>query len=450
MLTSDKPDYAPGSLAILTGSGFSPSENVRVTVVHADGTPSTVTEHDPWISTADINGRFVTAWHVPEEHCLGVALIASAHGLSSKKHAETAFTDNHVCGTGVVSMTAVGGSCLAVTPAVAGGPDNVEVEEGGTYSMTISNVTECTGSTITVFIQSSSVGNFCFPATGGSGTYVGTFTMPDPACHTMPISYKCGASAACTHPNSFTASGPTLNCKAHLRTSNFGAGCVKTSDDDECAVVGCVTTYTLGFTTDDQGNAMVHGQHIDTEYQGGPVYPVTITSSVNGSGNPTAAILNSNTGPAAQDPDLLVGLGNILILQTDANLNECPPASGVYCSHNDDEDGGSITFVFPAPCAAGSIDLVDIDALDPVSTVVLTDVNGFTRTYTVPANWTGDVVSDGPPGFGTLLFTVTSPQAGFASSVTAVEDPGYDPTAVMQIDVNMGGSAGVDNLVWCL
>src|SRR5262245_23234359 len=95
-------------------------------------------------------------------------------------------------GTGVVTVTASGGSCLAFTPSQSGGPDNWEVAEGGSYIMTISGVTECAGGTITVFVQSSNTSNFCFDATEGNpGVYTGSFTMPDQACYTMPISYKC-------------------------------------------------------------------------------------------------------------------------------------------------------------------------------------------------------------------------------------------------------------------
>lgn len=142
---------------------------------------------------------------------------------------------NDSCGTGIVTaVTPVGGSCSDFTPAQGGGPDNYEVEEGGTYTMTITGVTECSGDTITIFVQSSSSGNFCFNATGGSGTYSGTFTMPNPACNTMPISYKCDANATCSHPGSLAANGPSLNCKVHLRASNFDANCNRTGTDEDC------------------------------------------------------------------------------------------------------------------------------------------------------------------------------------------------------------------------
>jgi hypothetical protein len=69
-------------------------------------------------------------------------------------------------GTGVVSVTPQNGSCLDFTPAQGNGPDNWEVVQGGTYTMTITGVSECSGSAITVFVQNSENGNFCFNANG--------------------------------------------------------------------------------------------------------------------------------------------------------------------------------------------------------------------------------------------------------------------------------------------
>jgi len=139
-----------------------------------------------------------------------------------------------IAGTGVVSITANGGSCLAYTPAQSNGPDNWEVAEGGSYTMTITGVTECSGTEITVFVQSSSSGNFCFTATGGNGTYAGTFSMPDNSCHTMPISYKCGDNQSCDNANTFNAQGPSGSSSVHFRMSTFDGDCARTGADNDC------------------------------------------------------------------------------------------------------------------------------------------------------------------------------------------------------------------------
>jgi len=92
-LTSDLDDYEPGSYAALTGSGFAPGEPVMMQVVHADGTPSTGQDHDPWYVTADAAGNFATAWHVCEDDCVGSQLRAFANGQSSGAYAEVLFLD---------------------------------------------------------------------------------------------------------------------------------------------------------------------------------------------------------------------------------------------------------------------------------------------------------------------------------------------------------------------
>jgi len=238
-LVSDEPSYVPGQVAVLTGSGFGPGEPVSLVVVHEDGSPSVGPDHDPWTVNADASGAFVTTWTVCSDDCVGLLLLADATGSVSGSEAGTTFF-NHDCGDGIVtSVVGVGGSCTSFTPAVGNGPDDYEVVQGGTYIMTIEGVSECAGDTITVFVQGGITGNFCFNATGGSGTYVGTFVMPNPACFTYPISYKCGANAPCNHPDSFAAQGPTSGCNGvHLRAANFDSNCVKTSTDEDCG--GCV------------------------------------------------------------------------------------------------------------------------------------------------------------------------------------------------------------------
>ncbi|MBK6484999.1 MAG: T9SS type A sorting domain-containing protein [Chitinophagaceae bacterium] len=151
-------------------------------------------------------------------------------------------------GTGVVTVTSGSGSCVDYTPAQGGGPDNWEVSEGGSYTMTITGVTECGGSTITVFVQSSSSGNFCFNATGGGGTYTGNFSLPATTCNTMPISYKCGADGDCSNEGTFNAAGPSGSKSVHLRSSYFDSNCDKTETDEDCNA-GC--TLSLSGTDTD-------------------------------------------------------------------------------------------------------------------------------------------------------------------------------------------------------
>ena len=108
--------------------------------------------------------------------------------------------------------------------------------------------------------------------------------------------------------------------------------------------------------------------------------------------------------------------------------------------------------VFPGPTSVRCFDLIDVDLPAPEEnvTVVLTDASGNQRVYFVPANWTGDVSTDGPPGFGTLNVITSNPQPGFGSVATLVSsDAGYDNEAVVAIEIILSSSAGVDNIVTC-
>src|SRR2546427_10416308 len=89
---ADKDDYYPGDIALLTGSGFSPGEEIAVRVGHADATPDSGVAHASWTVTADETGSFVTSWEVCGDDCLGSHLLATADGRSSGLHAEAACT----------------------------------------------------------------------------------------------------------------------------------------------------------------------------------------------------------------------------------------------------------------------------------------------------------------------------------------------------------------------
>ena len=62
-LTSDKPDYAPGEMAVLTGTGFGAGEQVTLRVHHVEAAPDSGADHEGWTLTADDNGGFETLWH---------------------------------------------------------------------------------------------------------------------------------------------------------------------------------------------------------------------------------------------------------------------------------------------------------------------------------------------------------------------------------------------------
>src|SRR5207248_1249547 len=94
LVWTDKTDYQPGTLAGITGVGFQPFEGVILQVLHADGTPDSGDDHEPWPAIADANGSIQTQWHVCEDDCAGSVLVLTAVGQLSKVPAQLRFTDS--------------------------------------------------------------------------------------------------------------------------------------------------------------------------------------------------------------------------------------------------------------------------------------------------------------------------------------------------------------------
>jgi hypothetical protein len=91
---TDQLDYAPGTTAAISGSGFEPGEIITLQVLHADGTPASGPDHEPWTVTADPLGGFHTTWRVCVDDCEGSHLALTASGLSSGRTVQTIFTDS--------------------------------------------------------------------------------------------------------------------------------------------------------------------------------------------------------------------------------------------------------------------------------------------------------------------------------------------------------------------
>jgi len=410
-LISDQADYAPGSVAVLSGSGFQPGESVRMQVLHADGAPSGGADHDPWFTDpADANGQFVTTWHVCEDDCVGATLLASADGQDSGLHAEATFTDANLAGAGVVSsVVGVGGSCTSGTPPQSAGPYNYEVVQGGTYTMTITGVSECSGNTITVLASN---GVICFTATlTNPGTYVGTFTMPNPACNTYPISYKCGT-GACNASGSFDARGPGGNA-VHLRAATFDSNCEKTGNDTNCNLdcVPCTPVFPREVRVE-------CGQSTDPSSTGAPTGcsgPGTYRDSTAAGICPVRQVITRVWSVPDGCGNTLTGTQTIIVQDT------TPPTIGAAGADDTIECPDSPQFTAPTAfdgcglsTAVASVVLVS-DETTPASC-------GYSRTKTWKA------VDDCGNESGTVSQTITvtdttPPTIGAAGASTTIECP---------------------------
>jgi len=126
----------------------------------------------------------------------------------------------------LISVTPVDGGCVS-------GPTGPSVQAwdtqpGKTYTVTISNVTECanggTDATLNVRVNSSGSGNTDIVATlVVAGTYQFSYTLPVDATCTLAIFY-------CTTPGNantglFVRRSDGGGYEAHLRAATFGPGC---------------------------------------------------------------------------------------------------------------------------------------------------------------------------------------------------------------------------------
>lgn len=211
--------------------------------------------------------------------------------------------------------------------------------------------------------------------------------------------------------------------------------------------------FVVDFSTeDDEVTPLVNGQAIDDEF--GVVFTIESDADVKDHLGP--AIFDTDpAGPNAGggDADLLVDLGNALILQNDQFPTQTVP--GIFDTPDDEQnasDLGAITFDFIGTVELLAIDLIDINGGVTVE-LTLTDLNGNERVYSVEERWTYDISAGSTPatadGFSTLSLTETAPQEGERPGrfATAVTDPLFDSTKTVSLTIEFNGSAAIDNLV---
>jgi hypothetical protein len=239
-----------------------------------------------------------------------------------------------------------------------------------------------------------------------------------------------------------------------------------------------VSMYSIDFEMeDDFVTPLVHGQSIystarpdnispnipfssDTVLEFGNLFNVSSTI-IGSDGHLGPAIFDSDPADTTSttDPDLLVGLGNVLLLHRDNGPNHTiNPTYGLVFNNPNDEadtdDRGSIVFDFLLPLVQPrSIDLIDVDNNVNI-TVVLTDNLGRERTYLVPANWTTDI-TDNPAGYQTLDLDSLLPQSAAPNATglaaIALQDLGYNASHVVRLAVQFAGtspSGAIDNLIF--
>ena len=203
-IETDKDDYAPGELAVITGSGWEPNEDVTLLFQEDPAV------HPDYALTvrADGEGNFTHGDWAPEEHDLNVRFYLMAIG--SRARAQITFTDSRA----INSVTLNGGS-------------SVTVDSGASIAVVIDVTTTETGSpkwrstawsiaTTTSGVLTSCVNHANHDTAGGPYTESFTITAPEEsglynAYFTAHAGDTCGvgsgASPVFTLANSVTVTG---------------------------------------------------------------------------------------------------------------------------------------------------------------------------------------------------------------------------------------------------
>jgi hypothetical protein len=193
-ISTDKPDYAPGTQVIMTGSGFQPGETVDLHLhIWVD---QTVQDPPDYTATADTSGNFTFTGYAPNTSDVGARYHLTAVGESSGHQAQTIFTDSNGSATQLAftssAMVLTAGSCSTAITVATENSSGVAKSPTSSFTLDLSSTSSggkfysdslCTAS-ITKEAWASGVGSVTFYyADTVSGTP--TLTADTPSSHTL-------------------------------------------------------------------------------------------------------------------------------------------------------------------------------------------------------------------------------------------------------------------------
>ena len=234
--------------------------------------------------------------------------------------------------------------------------------------------------------------------------------------------------------------GTSIDCAVQFFADDVLLGVQRIHLGVQCSL------HVIDFETEDDGvTPLLNGQSVSTPPEFGRL--VKITSAGQNAG---PSIFDSTPG-GPNDPsinsDMLVGHGNMLLLQDNAHGSQSSP--GIFSAPTDDPQGGDLIFDFLAPVDPRSILLADINPPpNQGATLFLTDENGRTRTYAIDPGWTGTYGNAGP---WKLDLTTTQPQPGNGTPrwARATEDAGFLQNRVVKLVFRNTGYGAIDELTFC-
>jgi hypothetical protein len=113
-VSTDKLDYAPGTVVIVSGTGWQPNELVTLTF-HETPHVNTDKAHSFSVLT-DGDGNFVCQDYAPEDRDNGVTYLLAAKGQSSAWTAQTSFTDASPGSLGNYATAGLTGAAASISP----------------------------------------------------------------------------------------------------------------------------------------------------------------------------------------------------------------------------------------------------------------------------------------------------------------------------------------------
>src|SRR6266568_4515031 len=201
-ISTDQPDYAPGTSVVMTGAGFQPGETVNLYL--REWVNKMLVDPPDYAVTADAAGTFTFTGYAPTPTDIGARYHLTAAGKSSGYQAQTIFTDS----------TSVKTASIAI--------------QESTCSTVISTLTQGQTACANVSITATNGG-------GGGSFFIVWFGSSSTAVHTTTETVPSATPA--TFTNTFTTSG----------TSPTGMWTVKVCNNAACTPGNTVlsATFTL-------------------------------------------------------------------------------------------------------------------------------------------------------------------------------------------------------------
>jgi hypothetical protein len=370
-VTSDKDDYAPGEVAIISGTGWKLDTKVDV---HFEETPAYHAEHqhDFHDITVDANGNWQLRYQIEDRH-LGVAFKVHTVGKQTGSEVYAYFTDD-------VTLSVGGSTSLPVSLSISADKASDATTPAYTLIGNLTNgsvrISEKTGTSharsfstsLTQFVltapsgwefQQSSVAASRTPTTAGSDiTGFGTITYSSTTI-TIPVTVaSTNTNDVITISNVYIrpVKGSTISNSGIVTLSFNGTIDGATSPSDLVSLTQTVGVATkLGFTTEPSnvlvGQSITPAMVVQIQDQFGNKVPASGRSISIAASRPSGTVTFNGTSPRTTDATGKAIFDNISFAAANTNVKFTATVSGTPAFTS----AVSSTFDITSPCTAPTI-----------------------------------------------------------------------------------------------